>query len=200
MRVVLHSGRSQGVQRGYFAPRARNALVRFVRRPCRAFIHSTRAAGRDIAIGFHSTRAAVTSPLAHSSRMLARVSPAPAARLWCDLQRLHGKHQTPSGSTKWSLWLGRQHALVALVGDAPDSQLTGYTEISPAGGLSYGSGRTAANQVTFENSNFALKREASGDYCDAGAVFKDIACSGTQSWATSQDNDHFGTVVTLIPA
>jgi len=45
-----------------------------------------------------------------------------------------------------------------------------------------------------------LKREASGDYCDAGAVFKDIACSGTQSWATSQDNDHFGTVVTLIPA
>jgi len=166
--------------------------------PC---FHSTRAAGRDIAIGFHSTRAAVTSPLAHSSRMLARVSPAPAARLWCDLQRLHGKHQTPSGSTKWSLWLGRQHALVALVGDAPDSQLTGYTEISPAGGLSYGSGRTAANhEVTFENSNFALKREASGDYCDAGAVFKDIACSGTQSWATSQDNDHFGTVVTLIPA
>lgn len=52
-----------------------------------------------------------------------------------------------TGSSKWSLWLGR---------DAPDASLTGYTEISPAGGLSYGSGGTATNQATYENSNCGL--------------------------------------------
>ena len=89
--------------------------------------------------------------------------------------------------TKYSpyeLWLGR---------DAPDMQLTGYTELSPAGGLSYGSGGTATNQATFENSNWVLK--GGPDVCDAGAVFPDTTGSGIQSWAASQDNDHFGTVV-----
>ena len=35
-----------------------------------------------------------------------------------------------TGSGKWSLWLGRYRR------DAPDASLTGYAEISPAGGLS----------------------------------------------------------------
>jgi hypothetical protein len=94
-----------------------------------------------------------------------------------------------TGSSKWSVWLGR---------DAPDTQLTNYTEISPAGGLSYGSGGTATNQATYENSNWVVKppgAEPSGDKCDAGAVFPDTTGSGIQSWATSQDHDHFGTVI-----
>ena len=89
-----------------------------------------------------------------------------------------------TGSSKWSLWLGR---------DAPDASLTGYTEISSAGGLSYGSGGTATNQATYENSNWVL--ESGPDECDAGAVFPDTTGSGIQSWAVSQDNDHFGTVL-----
>ena len=48
-----------------------------------------------------------------------------------------------AGSTKWSVWLGRE---------APDTQLTGFAEISSVGGLSYGSGGTSTNQATFENS------------------------------------------------
>ena len=94
-----------------------------------------------------------------------------------------------TGSSKWSVWLGR---------DAPDMQLTGYTELSPAGGLSYGSGGTATNQATYENSNWVVKPpgEPSPDVdCDAGAVFPDTNGSSIQSWAISQDNDHFGTVI-----
>jgi hypothetical protein len=93
-----------------------------------------------------------------------------------------------TGSSKWSVWLGR---------DEPDTQLTGYTEISPAGGLSYGSGGTATNQATYENSSWALKPpgEPTGNPCDAGAVFPDTTGSGFQSWAVSQDNDHFGMVI-----
>ena len=80
-----------------------------------------------------------------------------------------------TGSSKWSLWLGR---------DAPDASLTGYTEISPAGGLSYGSGGTATNQATYENSNWVVKPpgEPSPDVdCDAGAVFPDTNGSSIQS-------------------
>ena len=89
---------------------------------------------------------------------------------------------TDTEYSNYSLWLGR---------DA--MQLTGYTELSPAGGLSYGSGGTATNQATFENSNWVLK--GGPDQCDAGAVFPDTTGSGIQSWATSQDNDHFGMVI-----
>ena len=53
-----------------------------------------------------------------------------------------------TGSSKWSVWLGR---------DAPDMQLTEYTELSPAGGLSYGSGGTATNQATYENSQLGFE-------------------------------------------
>jgi hypothetical protein len=97
-----------------------------------------------------------------------------------------------TGSSKWSLWLGR---------DAPDASLTGYTEISSAGGLSYGSGGTATNQATYENSNWAAKvpdvydPTGTGNLCDLGAVFPDTTGSSTQSWAVSQDKDHFGTVI-----
>ena len=97
-----------------------------------------------------------------------------------------------TGSSKWSLWLGR---------DAPDASLTGYTEISSAGGLSYGSGGTATNQATYENSNWVLKvpdvydPTGTGNLCDAGAVFPDTTGSSIQSWAVSQDKDHFGTVI-----
>jgi len=84
--------------------------------------------------------------------------------------------------SNYSLWLGRD-----------TTQLTGYTELSPAGGLSYGSGGTATNQATFENSNWVLK--GGPDVCDAGAVFPDTTGSDFQSWAVSQDNDHFGMVI-----
>ena len=95
-----------------------------------------------------------------------------------------------TGSSKWSVWLGHDRV-----------QLTGYTEISPAGGLSYGSGGTATNQATYENSNWVVKPPGAGlglglgDDCDADAVFPDTTGSGIQSWATSQDHDHFGTVI-----
>ena len=81
-----------------------------------------------------------------------------------------------------SVWLGRE---------APDNQLTGFTEISPVGGISYGSGGTSTNQATFENSHYATLGEPSGDpVCEGGRVFWE-----GNSWATAQDDDHFGVVL-----
>jgi len=91
-----------------------------------------------------------------------------------------------TGSSKWSLWLGR---------DAPDMQMNGYTQLRSAQRreFAYGSGGTHTNQATYENSNWVL--ESGPDECDAGAVFPDTTGSGIQSWAVSQDNDHFGMVI-----
>ena len=91
-----------------------------------------------------------------------------------------------TGSSKWSLWLGR---------DAPDMQMNGYTQLRSAQRreFAYGSGGTHTNQATYENSNWVLK--GGPDVCDAGAVFPDTTGSGIQSWAVSQDNDHFGMVI-----
>ena len=91
-----------------------------------------------------------------------------------------------TGSSKWSLWLGR---------DAPDMQMNGYTQLRSAQRreFAYGSGGTHTNQATYENSNWVL--ESGPDECDAGAVFPDTTGSGIQSWAVSQDNDHFGLVI-----
>ena len=45
-----------------------------------------------------------------------------------------------TGSTsKWSVWLGRESL---------DESLPGYAEISPARGISYGSGITSTNRAT----------------------------------------------------
>ena len=88
-----------------------------------------------------------------------------------------------TGSTsKWSVWLGREE---------PDTSLTGYTEIGPAGGISYGSGSTSTNQATFENSYLALRGEPS-DVCHGHVeVF-----GGAPPWATAQNDDNFGVLLT----
>ncbi len=71
------------------------------------------------------------------------------------------------------------------------------------GGISYGSGGTSTNRATFENSYYALKGESSGDrVCDAGAaVFTEVftEARSSQAWATAQDRDHFGLVLTDRP-
>ena len=87
-----------------------------------------------------------------------------------------------TGSTKWSVWLGREE---------PDEWLTGYAEISPAAGISYGSGSTSTNHATFENSYLALKGEPSGD-CD---YHVEVFGGGAPPWATAQNDDHFGVLL-----